>query len=167
MIERLFRNIPEFKGKIRLIDQLYRQKRKHARDLIVHGKYGCVFKLPNIIENVGFYIFANGIYEKDTIDFAIEKCSGETYFIDIGANIGSISIPVCKQLDHLKTMAIEASPKVYEYLIWNVLQNALANITLVNKALGDNDDVNVDFIILMKNMVKARWPRFLKDMPSQ
>lgn len=145
MIERLFRNIPEFKGKKRLLGILFRQKRKNARDLFVQGKYGCVYKLPNIIENVGFDIFANGIYEKDTIDFVVEKCSGSAYFIDIGANIGSISIPVCKQLDHLKTIAVEASPKVYEYLKWNVHENGLANITHVNRAVSDTDDVFVDF----------------------
>lgn len=145
MIESFFRRIPEFKGKKRLLDFLYRQKRKNAKDLIVNGKYGCVYKLPNIIENVGFDIFVNGIYENETIDFVVDKCKGSAFFIDIGANIGSITIPVCKRLKHLKAICVEASPTVFEYLTWNVHINRLNNISLINKAVSNKDDIEVNF----------------------
>lgn len=53
--------MPKFKGKKRLIAFLYKKKRMKGKDMIIIGKYNCVYKFPNIIENVGFDIFVNGI----------------------------------------------------------------------------------------------------------
>lgn len=145
MIDTLFRRLPEFKGKKRLLAFLYMVKRKNAKDIIVNGKYNCVYKLPNIKENIGFDIFANGIYENETIDLVVEKCKNSTFFIDIGANIGSISIPVCKRLKNIKAICVEASPTVFEYLTWNVHKNKLNNINIINKAVADKDNIEVNF----------------------
>lgn len=145
MIDKFIRIIPEFKGKRRLTAALYRNKRSSTRDIIIKGRYGCIYKLPNLIENVGFDIFVNGIYESETIDFITTKCKNAKYFIDIGANIGSIAIPVSKRSPDLKIICIEASQNVFEYLNWNVEQNKLKNIKLIDKAVSDCDDQEVDF----------------------
>jgi len=145
MLESFFRSIPEFKGKKRLLAFLFRKKYRSSKDIIVNGKYGCFYKLPNIIENVGFDIFANGIFENETIEFVVDKCKDSAFFIDIGANIGSIAIPVCKRLKNLKAICVEASPTVFEYLSWNVHKNGLNNIVIVNKAVTDTDNMEVNF----------------------
>ena len=59
--------------------------------------------------------------------------------IDVGANIGTISLLVSSLVtDSGKVISIEANPKTYEYLKGNIAFNNRKNITAINIALGDS-----------------------------
>ena len=47
--------------------------------------------------------------------------------IDLGANIGAICVPVCKQRSDVKVFAIEASKRIFSYLNGNILRNGIVN----------------------------------------
>lgn len=145
MIEQLLRSFPSFKGKQRIARFLLRFKIQNDTNIQVSGKYGCVYSLPNIQENIGFEILINGIYEESTIEFICRRMRKGGIFLDIGANIGAISIPVKKLRPDLEVTCIEAAPWIYNYLKINVEVNKLTKIELINKAISDKNGKQVDF----------------------
>ena len=145
MIEKLFRKIGSFKGKQRLARLLLKKKIYNGRDILIKGLYDCVYKLPNINENIGFEIFINGIYEKETINLLNELLPRNGHFLDVGANIGSILIPLCTQRPDIRAIAVEAAPWIFKYLKNNADLNCLKNVILLNYALLDIDNAEIDF----------------------
>ena len=145
MIGTLLSYFSPFKGKPRLARLLLGNRINKIKDLLVKGKYGCTFKIPNIIENVGFDIYVDGVFEKKTIELIMQKLPPGGVLVDMGANIGSISLPVCKQRPDVKAICIEAAERVYGYLDFNVKLNELTNCTIINKALTDYDGAIVNF----------------------
>src|SRR5689334_191816 len=116
MIDSILRTLPTFKGKRRLARMLMSHKISTATDIVVQGKDGFVFMLPNIQENIGFEIFVNGVYEQDTVRFIQATARKGKVFVDIGANIGAIAIPVSALVEGVETICVEASPRMFGYL---------------------------------------------------
>jgi FkbM family methyltransferase len=145
MIAILLRYFTAFKGKPRLARLLLGNRINQIKDVLVKGKYGCTFKIPNIIENVGFDIYIDGVFEKKTIELIMQKLPPAGVLVDMGANIGSISLPVCKHRPDVNAICIEAAERVYGYLDFNVKLNELTNCTIINKALTDTDGAIVNF----------------------
>jgi FkbM family methyltransferase len=145
MISKVLRALPPFKGKQRLSRFLLSNYLKQNRDIRVNGHYDCTYLLPNLTETVAFELFINGIYEEDTVSFIVERIKHHKILLDIGANIGAITIPVCKQRHDLKVICLEAAPMVFAYLKRNIETNGLTQVTLVNKAITDVDGKLVNF----------------------
>lgn len=144
-IGRVLRSLGHFKGKERLSRLLLKPVIHTWKDIEVTGKWDCRYVLPNIIENVGFDIFTDAVFEEDSIDFIISKLPQNATWLDIGANIGSICIPVCKRRPDVRAIAVEASPRVFGYLEKNHHLNNVSNLEIVNRALADTDDREVSF----------------------
>ena len=145
ILDKVFRKLPDFKGKQRATRLIYGDYLKKATDISITGTYGCKYLLPNLIETIGFEIFINGIYESDTHEFLLKRIPSNAIVLDLGANIGSIVIPICKRRKDLRVICVEASPWVFEYLKKNVGQNGLTNIEIVNRAILDSDGKEIDF----------------------
>jgi FkbM family methyltransferase len=141
----IFRKLPLFKGKFRLAKFLFKKNIKKAKDIWIKGKYGCVYLLPNLIENVSFEIYVNGIYEQDTSDFLAKNIPSGGVFLDLGANIGAISTPLSKRRRDIRIICVEAAPRVFGYLEKNLAGNGLTDIYKVNKALFYTDNDELDF----------------------
>lgn len=109
------------------------------------GKYGCKYLLPNIIENIGFDIFINGQYEPEVHSLLLRLIPKNGSFLDLGANIGSIIVPLCKQREDIVAVGVEAAPWIFKYLQENIFRNDLKNVRLVNNALFNEDDRDLDF----------------------
>jgi FkbM family methyltransferase len=137
MISEILRHLPPFKGKQRLSRLLLQDFIAKSRDLLIVGRQECIYKLPNAKETVGFEILINGVYEKATIDFIVNRLPANKIFLDLGANIGAISIPVCKQRYDTHLICVEAAPWLFEYLASNIAANSIQNATLINKAVSD------------------------------
>ncbi len=145
MISKIFRLFPPFKGKQRLARMLLRKTLDTATDVRVDGQYGCRYKVPNVKETIGFELLINGIYEKDTVDFIAGLLKANQVFLDVGANIGAISIPVSKKRNDVRTISLEAAPWIFKILEENVTENKLSNITIINRAIADANDKKVPF----------------------
>lgn len=139
-----WRKTPAFKGKKRLLRFLYKKQIAKFRDINVNIK-GLQFTLPNLKESISFDLFFDGVYEKDLIDFLIKNIPKNGAFIDVGANIGAISILVASARPDVKIFAFEASPFVYSYLKINVVSNNFHNITHINRAIHNIDNLEMDF----------------------
>src|SRR5450631_1930090 len=112
----IFRKLPLFKGKLRLARFLCRKSIREAQDIWIRGKYGCVYLLPNLIENVSLEIYVNGIYEQSSLDFLVKKIPPGGVFLDLGANIGAISAPLSRRRKDIRIVCAEASPRLFGYL---------------------------------------------------
>jgi len=145
LVNKIYRWLPDFKGKQRLGRLIFKKQIENAENIVVTGKYNIKYLLPNLRENIGYEIYINGIYEKETSDFIINKIPDGGIYVDIGANIGSIALPVFTSKKNIKVICIEASRSVYYYLEENLRLNNLENIILVPRAISDKDDAVVSF----------------------
>lgn len=137
IIAAFLRKLGRFRGKQRLARLLLRGDMKTLKDISVTGSEGCRYVLPNIIENVGFDIYTDGSFEPETISFICSILPPGGVWLDVGANIGSVAIPVSKRRPDNKVICIEASPRVFSYLEKNHFLNQLPNMRLLNNALSD------------------------------
>ena len=145
MLKTIFRVLPAFKGRYRLARFLFSKFIKSSQDIVVTGKYALKYKLPNLKENIGFEIFLNGIYEPEYVKYFAAKIPINGIFLDLGANIGSICIPLAKLRPDLTIIAVEASPRVFAYLKANIEMNQCKNIFPENLALSSVDNQQLPF----------------------
>jgi FkbM family methyltransferase len=127
--------MPLFKGKRRFgraIVNLSGASKK--RSLIINTKAGR-FLLPNLVEMISLDLFINGYYEKGLVNFLSKNIPSKGVFIDVGANIGSISIPLARSRPDIRIVAVEASPWIFGVLKNNIELNNSSNITPINYAV--------------------------------
>lgn len=134
-----------FKGKMRLARLYYKKLISNAKDVIVKGHNDIIYKLPNLTETIGEEIFVNGYYEKEIIDLILRNLDKGQTFLDLGANIGAITLPIAKEKPYIKIFCVEASAKMFEYLSFNIQLNNFRNVGTINNALSDLDDLQLSF----------------------
>jgi len=125
-MESLLRKLPDFRGKRRLARFLFSNKIKNHNGAAVRGKFNCIYHLPNLKESLALDIFVNGIYEEDTHEFLVKNVPQNGIFLDLGINIGSISIPLATVRKDIECIGVEASPRIFEYAKKNVEANGLS-----------------------------------------
>lgn len=141
----LFQRLPDFKGKRRIARLFLSSFIRTQKDIQFTSVSGIRYLLPNCRENIGFEIIVNGGYEKETVKFIVERLPRNGKFLDIGANIGAIAIPVaCKRPD-IAVIGIEASSRIFGYLEINVKANNVKNCLVLKNAVSDTDDQEVSF----------------------
>ena len=80
----------------------------------------------------------DGIYEQDILKFITGFVKDNSVYIDIGANIGLMSIPILKKHPSVRVLSFEASPNTFAYLKrtwensgvkdrWSIFNNAVSN----------------------------------------
>jgi FkbM family methyltransferase len=145
LIDAFFRKLPVFRGKERLARTLFKNSLGKRKDILIKGKLGCEYILPNIVENIGFEIFTNGIYEQVTSDFIVSRLPPNGVFLDLGANIGAITIPLKARRKDIKVVCVEAAPWIYSYLEQNLKKNQVTNVHAFNRALYYSDHEILNF----------------------
>lgn len=141
----LFRQLPLFKGKTRLAKALVGSYIQKAKNVTIKGRHGIKYLVPNLVENIGFDLMLNGIYEPDTVSFIIERIPANAVFFDIGANIGAITLPIVNKRKDINVVCVEASPRVFAYLQKNIPAGNNENIILIHKAVTEQDDQALHF----------------------
>jgi len=83
-------------------------------------------------------LYYYGQYELGTLDFITRTLDEGSVFIDIGANIGLMSLYASKKIGPKgKIYAFEAFPDTANELEGNLKLNDIENVTLYREALGD------------------------------
>jgi FkbM family methyltransferase len=141
----VFSKLGSFKGKLRLARLLYKSKIARSGPYLVQAKDGLEFMVPNIYENISFEILVNGYYEKELVQHLIKHIPRNGCFVDVGVNIGSISIPLAKKRADVQIYGFEASPRVYSYLQENVKRNGCKNIHIYNNAIHWQEGMTLNF----------------------
>jgi FkbM family methyltransferase len=89
------------------------------------------------------------IYEKEETDILVRilKKMNNPVMLDIGANIGLISLNICAAFNPVKLYAFEPGPNQFRYLKHNIEQNGLTErVSIFNVALGSGEGVT-DFFM--------------------
>ncbi len=137
--------LPAFKGKKKIARYFFSKSFLQTKDNMILGKYDVNYNVPNYIDSIGFELLVDGIYEKNTIDFLVNKVPAEAVFLDIGSNIGSICLPLAKKRKDITVYSFEASKSIFENLKQNIDLNALHNVRAYHIALSDHTQENVAF----------------------
>lgn len=133
---RLFvRAVPDMPGKLRLARFAIRPFRK-LQPLRMPDRCGNTLCCPSVEEPIALAIFANGVYEPDTIAAILGRLPRDGVYLDVGANIGAIALPVARQRPDVRVICIEADPAISTILRSNVADNALPNVTVVECLAG-------------------------------
>jgi FkbM family methyltransferase len=82
-------------------------------------------------------LIKDGIHSEYIVREILNNYSDNSIIIDVGANIGTITIPTAKSLSRngITVVACEASTHIYKKLVANIELNKLDNIVPINKAI--------------------------------
>jgi hypothetical protein len=83
------------------------QSRKPA---VLKDRAGCIYVLPSYAEPMAQHIFTFGTYERETQKTIVNFLPERGTFIDVGANIGAVAIPIAKARPDVSIVCIEADP---------------------------------------------------------
>jgi FkbM family methyltransferase len=134
IIARCCRTIPSgLRGKARLTKNLLGSQ-LNARDVRIRDRSGNLYLIPSLREPVGFHLLIDGVYEQEVQSFILQRLEEGSVFVDVGANIGAVTIPAARTAG--RVLAIEASPSVFPYLAQNIKANHLENVRCMNVAAG-------------------------------
>jgi FkbM family methyltransferase len=132
-------------GKARLARALLGSIRSWE-DVTVESLAGARFLVPHLAEPVGFHLLIDGQYEPDTEEFILSQLAPGDAFIDVGANIGVLTISAARRVGARgRVLAIEPSPSVFPYLVRNIALNGLTNVVAARVAVSDSIRDNVPF----------------------
>lgn len=88
----------------------------------------------NLGDWVQYWMFMEGAYEKQLVDFLFPHVRGKVFF-DVGANVGSYTMTLAKAAHHI--YSFEASPANAAVLRNFVSISKLGNIEIVNQAISN------------------------------
>ncbi len=94
-------------------------------------------------DSLGAILLSQGIHEPSVLQLSdlIMKNSSKKSILDIGANIGTYSIPMAVKFPHKNIFSFELQRNVYYQLCGNVFLNSIKNIIAINKGVSSRDEV--------------------------
>jgi FkbM family methyltransferase len=129
LLQRVMRGLPRFPGKLRVAKVLLGNLEGPGR---VRDRFGFTYEVSDLREPIAFHLLINGSYEPETQDLLLRVLPAGGVLIDVGANIGTFTIPAAK---HVRSsgcvIAIEASREVFNVLQKNIDTNRVKNVQLV------------------------------------
>tara|TARA_Y100001978_G_scaffold200720_1_gene217570 strand:+ start:1536 stop:2387 length:852 start_codon:yes stop_codon:yes gene_type:complete len=129
----------------RLQRRLVNNKKNIYLAPIIYGGNNIFFEC-----NKNSYIEKKVLFHHNHCNYILDSISefilDDSYFIDIGANIGTVSLSIAKKFrkNGLKVLAFEASERISIKFKRNLNINNLTNVRLLNQALSRNNSI-VDF----------------------
>jgi len=108
--------------------------------------YELTFVYPASDKIVGPYLLHHGEFSRVLLELLLKMAPsfGPSTFIDVGANLGSISLPFAKRQPNWKVISIEAHGGLAGLLHTNTLCNQLYNVDVIHAAAGPSREI-VDF----------------------
>jgi FkbM family methyltransferase len=143
-----WRELPNFRGKIRIAKELKRLlglDNRHILETVVlnNPAFSATLDLHSWQE---FLAFFDGGYEIETVQFLARCYDKDGAFIDVGANVGLISLPFANIVDPSNSrvspfvFCIEAIKSNYEALLHNIKLNKRQNaIIAIGKGAGERE----------------------------
>jgi FkbM family methyltransferase len=99
--------------------------------------YGLDFLYPKADRAVGLSLARHGEFARVELEFLIEHAAADAgVFLDVGANIGAISLPFAKARPSWNVIAFEAHAGLAGVLAANAINNGVANVEVTPLAVG-------------------------------
>ena len=113
---------------------------KKQGELVLKTIHGIELRIdPSIDNGVELCLFKTGTYEKGVLNYIEKNFSGKGAFIDVGANIGLMSIFTAVKFPNAQIEAVEAHPKTMQLLKQNCDLNSVENVRKHELALGNDE----------------------------
>ena len=120
----------------------YRDADQHGKDeVVIHSRFRgkSVFFYCNPKIHVEQEIIRHGLYEQHSLDLIADLLEPHAnMIIDVGANIGAITIPLAKVFPNVEVHAFEPNPLAVERLQRNLALNKTTNVVLHPVGVGAN-----------------------------
>ena len=104
---------------------------------------GLSFWFPANDDGVGSSLRTAGEFARPEADLlvSLHAQNPSLAFVDIGANIGAVALPVAARLPGTPVIACEPHPELHALLCANAVANQLSHIRALNTALSDKEGV--------------------------
>ncbi|HYC64221.1 MAG TPA: FkbM family methyltransferase [Reyranellaceae bacterium] len=101
--------------------------------------FDCVFIYPAGDRPIGRSLAMAGEFARAEVEFLGEQLPEDGVMFDIGANLGTVSIPIARHRPKARLFAFEAQPGIHHLLGRNVALNGLGNVQTFHCAVGESD----------------------------
>jgi FkbM family methyltransferase len=141
----MLRLIPDqMPGKTRLGRMLLHPFQSRA-PATLKDRAGCTYVMPSYAEPMALDMFTFGAYERDTQNAILNFLPEKGTFIDVGANIGTLAIPIAKARPEASVICIEADPNIHRFLRQNLSRNGCEHVKVISCVAGPDDGHSVPF----------------------
>jgi FkbM family methyltransferase len=145
LIRLVVRAVPDrLRGKTRLA-RLALRPFLNGRMARIPDRFGNVVHLSSLEEPISVGLFGSGVYEPDTLRAILHHLRPSGVFVDVGANVGALALPVAVCRPGASIICVEADPQIASLLRLNVTENGRSNIRIVHCLAGPIDDPGVSF----------------------
>lgn len=140
LVKLMIRLLPSrFPGKVRLANLLLKPYLTDG-DRQIPGPHRTSFLVPSVREPIAFHLLIDGDYEKATWKAIRPYIPKGGTFLDVGANIGLFTVKAAHAVGPTgSVIAVEASPRIYQYLSRNISQLKHYKVKAHHLALGEYD----------------------------
>lgn len=111
----------------------------------------CDLKFVDISSSRTLEYVIEDLFEKDEYGFNSLNFSPGDVVVDIGANVGVVSIYLAKKYPDIQVYSFEAHPVNYENLLQNIKLNNVSNVKPFNLAVSSSDDQYVSITLAPSN----------------
>lgn len=103
--------------------------------------FDALFLYPSADRTIGPCLASAGEFARAEVDFLLSHLPAGGVVCDVGANIGTVSIPLAKALPGLSVFAFEPQLPIFRLLMRNVALNGLMSVEAYPWALGEVDGI--------------------------
>jgi FkbM family methyltransferase len=120
-------------------------------------------------QDAAWYLQRKTFEEKASLLYRFIRDEGYANFVDVGANVGFVSIVAHRLAPRLKVFAFEADPRLAGLISRNFLAHGMASADVYNAIVGSSDAAATEFSLnpnsTLDNRVSMRdWPKTLVRM---
>jgi len=106
------------------------------RPVRLRDRFGNALWCPSLEEPIAAAIFAAGVYEPDTLAAVLAHLNPSGVYVDVGANIGALALPVAALREDVRIVCVEADPDIAALLNRNAIENGRCNVTAIECLAG-------------------------------
>jgi FkbM family methyltransferase len=118
---------------------------------IAISKDSCDLKFLDIQSSRTLEYIIEDLFEKDEYGFDSLSFLPGDVVVDIGANVGVVSVYLAKKYPDIQVYSFEAHPVNYENLLKNINLNNVSNVKPFNLAVSSSDDKDVSITLAQGN----------------
>lgn len=142
-----YRSLPWFRGKFRLGKKIFAKYMQRPDIFSFKAHDNIIYTIPNTLENIGAELLINGVYEFEIVQFLKSKINDGSVYFDVGANIGSLALPILKTKENINYHGFEASPSVADLLQQNMTANGQVEARIINKLVHKDGAQELKFYV--------------------
>ena len=112
---------------------------------LIEDRQGATYAVPSCAEPTAQEIFIFGAVERSTRDFIVNCLPEHGTYVDVGANIGALAIPVARARPEASIVCLEADPIIHSILKANLHRNDCERVQALSCVVGEVDGDAVSF----------------------